>query len=60
MDDNKLIAKLQDKNMQLEAKVNILEIALKQKDNILQHTVSEKDAEIDRWKNLYLAANQKI
>jgi transposase len=60
MDDNKLIAKLQDKNMQLEAKVNILEIALKQKDNILQHTVSEKDAEIDRWKKLYLAANQKI
>jgi len=60
MDDNKLIAKLQNKNMQLEAKVNILEIALKQKDNILQHTVSEKDLEIDKWKNLYLISNQKI
>lgn len=72
MDDNKLNAVLRDeKTMQLEAKVNILEIALKQKDTthrhaldakdkILKHTVSEKDAEIARWKNLYLVANQKI
>jgi transposase len=60
MNDNKLIAKLQEENMQLEAKNTILEKALQQKENLLKHTVSEKDAEIDRWKQLYLASNQKI
>lgn len=60
MNNNKLIAKLQEENMQLEAKNTILEKALQQKENLLKHTVSEKDAEIDRWKQLYLASNQKI
>jgi len=60
MEDNKLIAKLQEENMQLEARNTLLEKALQQKENLLKHTVSEKDAEIDRWKQLYLASNQKI
>ena len=60
MKDNKLIAKLQEDNMQLAAKNIMLEKALQQKENLLQHTISEKDAEIDRWKHLYLASNQKI
>jgi len=55
MKDNKLIAKLQEENMQLAAKNIMLEKALQQKENLLQHTISEKDAEIDRWKHLYLA-----
>jgi transposase len=60
MKDNKLIAILQEENMQLAAKNTMLEKALQQKENLLQHTISEKDAEIDRWKHLYLASNQKI
>jgi transposase len=60
MDNNKLVSKLHKENIQLEAKNTMLEIALKQKDKILKHTISEKDAEIERWKQLYLASNRRI
>ena len=60
MDNNKLVSKLHEENIQLEAKNTMLEKALKQKDKILKHTISEKDAEIERWKQLYLASSRRI